>query len=627
MSAEPSTINFDPDELGKKYRLERDKRLRQDGNEQYQEVSGEFSYFVEDPYLDEEIEREPLEDEVEVLIVGGGFGGMLAAARLREAGIDDFRIIEKGGDFGGTWYWNRYPGASCDIEAYIYFPLLEETGFIPKQKYTNAAETLKYCHIICDKYKLYDSACLQTEVQATVWNEDEGRWLVTTNRGDKIRARYVVHSNGPLNRPKLPAIKGINDYKGHTFHTSRWDYAYTGGDTSGNLSNLKDKRVAVIGTGATAVQCVPHLGAAAETLFVFQRTPSSVDVRNNKATDPEWISTQEPGWHNERRNNFETLLTGGRVKKDLVADGWTEAFRLLFGTLRNKAPSKMKMFSWAATSVFSPEMYKSGFKDYMTKKATDYMDLANAMQMADYQKMEMVRARAEEIVKDKETAESLKPYYNQFCKRPCFHDEYLPTYNRDNVHLIDTDGKGLEEISEKGIIFNGVEYEVDCIIFATGFEVGTDYSRRAGYQIHGVDGMTVSEKWGNGLATFHGMHSKGFPNCFFFGPAQSGFTATYTYSLDEQSIHLAHILEEAKKKGATRIEASKEAEEGWIKTIIEKARLTASFQENCTPGYYNNEGKINQTPQNNTYGGGPIEFFSLMRKWRSKGKLEGLELN
>ena len=627
MSAEPSTINVDPDELGKKYRLERDKRLRQDGNEQYQEVSGEFSYFVEDPYLDEEIEREPLEDEVEVLIVGGGFGGMLAAARLREAGIDDFRIIEKGGDFGGTWYWNRYPGASCDIEAYIYFPLLEETGFVPKQKYTNAAETLEYCHIICDKYKLYDNACLQTEVQATVWNEDEGRWLVTTNRGDKIRARYVVHSNGPLNRPKLPAIKGINDYKGHTFHTSRWDYAYTGGDTSGNLSNLKDKRVAVIGTGATAIQCVPHLGAAAETLFVFQRTPSSVDVRNNQATDPEWISTQEPGWHNERRNNFETLLTGGSVKKDLVADGWTEAFRLLFGTLRNKAPSKIKMFSWAATSVFSSEMYKSGFKEYMTKKATDYMDLANAMQMADYQKMEMVRARAEEIVKDKETAESLKPYYNQFCKRPCFHDEYLPTYNRDNVHLIDTDGKGLEEISEKGIIFNGVEYEVDCIIFATGFEVGTDYSRRAGYQIHGIDGMTVSEKWGNGLATFHGMHSKGFPNCFFFGPAQSGFTATYTYSLDEQSIHLAYILEEVKKRGATRVEASKEAEESWIKTIIEKARLTASFQENCTPGYYNNEGKINQTPQNNMYGGGPIEFFSLMKKWRSKGKLEGLELN
>ncbi len=627
MSAELNEINFDPDELAKKYRLERDKRLRQDGNEQYQEVSGEFSYFVEDPYLEEEIEREPLTDEVEVLIIGGGFGGMLAAARLREAGIDDFRIIEKGGNFGGTWYWNRYPGASCDIEAYIYFPLLEETGFVPKEKYTNASETLDYCHLICKKYKLYDNACLQTEVTSTVWDENAGLWTVKTDRDDSIKARYVVHSNGPLNRPKLPAMKGINDFKGHTFHTSRWDYDYTGGDTKGNLTNLKDKRVAVIGTGATAIQCVPHLGASAETLFVFQRTPSSVDVRNNRPTDPDWISTQESGWHNERRNNFETLLTGGRVKEDLVSDGWTEAFRLLFGSLRDKAPSKLKMFSWAATSVFSPGLYKNGFKQYMTDKATDYMDLANAMQMADFQKMEKVRARAEETVKDQKTAESLKPYYNQFCKRPCFHDEYLPTYNRENVHLIDTDGKGLEEMSEKGIIFNGIEYEVDCIIFATGFEVGTDYSRRCGYQIEGINGLTVSEKWKDGLETFHGMHSRGFPNCFFFGPAQSGFTATYTYSLDEQSIHLAYILEEAKQRGAIRIEASKEAEDGWIETIIEKARLTATFQENCTPGYYNNEGKVNQTPQNNTYGGGPIEFFSLMKKWRSKGKLEGLELN
>ena len=362
-------------------------------------------------------------------------------------------------------------------------------------------------------------------------------------------------------------------------------------------------------------------------LYVFQRTPSSIDVRNNQATDPDWISTQKEGWHDERRKNFETLLTGGRVKEDLVSDGWTEAFRLLFGSLREKAPSKMKMASWAASSIFSPEMYKKGFKAYMTDKAMEAMDIRNAMQMADFQKMEQVRARADKVVKDEKTAESLKPYYNQFCKRPCFHDEYLDTFNRPNVELIDTDGKGLEEISEKGIVFNGKEYEVDCIIFATGFEVGTEYSRRAGYQIHGVEGKTVTQKWENGLATFHGMHSRGFPNAFFFGPGQSGFTATYTYSLDEQSIHLAYILEKLKDKGATRIEASQEAEEKWIETIIDKARITADFQENCTPGYYNNEGKINQTPQNNTYGGGPIEFFSLMKKWRSKESLEGLEIN
>ena len=627
MSAKLEQFDFDPEALRKKYRTERDKRLRQDGNDQYQEISGEFSYFAEDPYLEETIEREPLTDEVEVVIIGGGFGGMLAGARLREAGIDDFRIIEKGGDFGGTWYWNRYPGASCDIESYIYFPLLEETGFVPKQKYTNAPETLEYCKVICKKFNLYENACLQTEVTSTIWNEDTKRWLVKTNLNDEIKARYVVHSNGPLNRPKLPAIKGINDYKGHTFHTSRWDYEYTGGNSHGNLDKLKDKRVAIIGTGATAVQCVPHLGEGAKQLYVFQRTPSSIDVRNNQATDPDWISTQKEGWHDERRKNFETLLTGGRVKEDLVSDGWTEAFRLLFGSLREKAPSKMKMASWAASSIFSPEMYKKGFKAYMTDKAMEAMDIRNAMQMADFQKMEQVRARADKVVKDEKTAESLKPYYNQFCKRPCFHDEYLDTFNRPNVELIDTDGKGLEEMSEKGIVFNGKEYEVDCIIFATGFEVGTEYSRRAGYQIHGVEGKTVTQKWENGLATFHGMHSRGFPNSFFFGPGQSGFTATYTYSLDEQSIHLAYILEKLKDKGATRIEASQEAEEKWIETIIDKARITADFQENCTPGYYNNEGKINQTPQNNTYGGGPIEFFSLMKKWRSKENLEGLEIN
>ena len=618
--------SFDPDFLAQKYLEERDKRLREDGNDQYLEIKGEFSYFAEDPYVDEEIQRNPLEDEVEVIIIGGGFGGMLAAARLKEAGIKDFRIIEKGGDFGGTWYWNRYPGASCDIESYVYFPLLEETGFVPKKKYTDAPETLEYCRVLSKRFKLYEKACFQTEVTSTKWDEDIQRWIVETNKKDYMKAKYVVHSNGPLNRPKLPAIEGINDYKGHTFHTSRWDYKYTGGSSHGNLSNLKDKRIAVIGTGATAVQCVPHLGESAKQLYVFQRTPSSIDIRNNKETDEEWLISQKPGWHNERRNNFESLLTGAPIKEDLVSDGWTEAFRLLFGSIRNRAPSKLKMLSWALTSITSPEMYKVGLKQYMTNKAMAHMDIRNAMQMADYQKMEKVRSRADEIVQDKDTAESLKPYYNQFCKRPCFHDEYLQTFNLPNVELIDTDGKGLNKISEKGIVFEGKEYEVDCIIFATGFEVGTDYSRRAGYQIYGVDGISVSNKWQKGLSTFHGMHSKGFPNCFFFGPAQSGFTATYTYSLDEQSIHLAYILKSAKDRGASRIEASQKAEDDWVKTIIEKARITADFQEKCTPGYYNNEGKVNQNPQNNTYGAGPIEFFALMKKWRSKGTLEGLEL-
>ena len=619
--------DFDPDALREKYREERDKRVRADGNDQYIEVTGDFSHYVDDPYVEPGFVRDPVLEEVEVVVIGGGFGGMLAAARLRDAGIHDVRIIEKGGGFGGTWYWNRYPGASCDIESYVYFPMLEKTGFVPRQKYTNAPETLEYCEVLAKRFDLYDNALMQTEVISTEWNEDARRWLVTTNRQDCLKARFVVHSNGPLNRPKLPAIKGISSYKGHTFHTSRWDYAYTGGDSHGNLDNLSDKRVAIIGTGATAVQCVPHLGAGAKELFVFQRTPSSIDVRNNQATDPDWISTQQPGWQDERRTNFESLMTGVPVKEDLVSDGWTEAFRLLFGNLREKAPSKWWLAAWSLGGLLSKEFYQKGIKQYLTDKATAHMDLTRQMELADFAKMEKIRSRADSIVEDQETAEALKPYYRQFCKRPCFHDEYLSTYNRPNVHLIDTDGRGVDEFTEKGVMFDGKEYEVDCIIFATGFEVGTDYSRRAGYSIIGVNGMSVSEKWSNGLSTYHGMHSRGFPNCFFFGPAQSAFTATYTFSLDESSVHLAHVMTELKKRGATRVEASQAAEDAWVKTIIRKARLTEDFQKSCTPGYYNNEGHVNVNPQNNTYGGGPIEFFKLMKKWRAKGNLEGLELD
>jgi cation diffusion facilitator CzcD-associated flavoprotein CzcO len=619
--------DFDPDALREKYREERDKRVRADGNDQYIEVTGDFSHYVDDPYVEPGFVRDPVLEEVEVVVIGGGFGGMLAAARLKDAGIHDVRIIEKGGGFGGTWYWNRYPGASCDIESYVYFPMLEKTGFVPRQKYTNAPETLEYCEVLAERFDLHDNALMQTEVISTEWDEDARRWLVTTNRQDCLKARFVVHSNGPLNRPKLPAIKGISSYKGHTFHTSRWDYAYTGGDSHGNLDNLSDKRVAIIGTGATAVQCIPHLGAGAKELFVFQRTPSSIDVRNNQATDPDWISTQQPGWQDERRTNFESLMTGVPVKEDLVSDGWTEAFRLLFGNLREKAPSKWRLAAWSVGGLLSKEFYQKGIKQYLTDKATAHMDLTRQMELADFAKMEKIRARADSIVEDQETAEALKPYYRQFCKRPCFHDEYLPTYNRPNVHLIDTDGRGVDEFTQKGVMFDGKEYEVDCIIFATGFEVGTDYSRRAGYSIIGVDGMSVSEKWSNGLSTYHGMHSRGFPNCFFFGPAQSAFTATYTFSLDENSVHLAHIMTELKKRGATRVEASQAAEDAWVNTIIQKARLTEDFQKSCTPGYYNNEGHVNVNPQNNTYGGGPIEFFKLMKKWRAKGNLEGLELD
>ena len=591
-----STTEFDPQELRQKYRFERDKRLRVEGNEQYTDIS-DFAEYLEDPYMDS-VTREPLFDEVEVAVIGGGFGGLLAGARLREAGIEDIRMIEKGGDFGGTWYWNRYPGAACDVESYIYLPLLEEIGYIPTQKYSQAPEILEHSRAIARHFDLYRNACLQTEVTELRWDEAQLRWVIRTNRGDQMRARYVVMANGPLHRPKLPGIKGIETFKGHTFHTSRWDYEYTGGDSNGGLSKLKGKRIGIIGTGATAVQCVPHLGASADQLFVFQRTPSSIDVRNNRPTDPQWAASLEPGWQKERMNNFNALVSGGFAEVDLVNDGWTDIIGNLLIRLRQDA---------------SPDLSPEG--------------LARNLELADFEKMEQIRSRVENIVSDPSTAEHLKPWYRQFCKRPCFHDDYLATFNRPTVELIDTDGLGVDCVTEKGVVVKGVEYEVDCLIYATGFEVGTNFSRRAGYEIYGIGGKSLTEHWQDGARTFHGFHSHGFPNCFIVSGVQSGFTVNFPHMLEEQARHIAHILEHAQTNDIKRIEVTEESEEWWVERIISLSQNNIQFLESCTPGYYNNEGKpAARGVQSGSYGGGPVAFVQVLEQWRAEGDMRGLTL-
>ncbi|TDJ29319.1 MAG: NAD(P)/FAD-dependent oxidoreductase [Gammaproteobacteria bacterium] len=590
-------LGFDPDALRAKYRTERDKRLRDDGNEQYLQVTGKFAHFVGDPYVEPGFSREPLTDEVDVVVIGGGFGGLLAAARLREAGVTDLRIIEKGGDFGGTWYWNRYPGAQCDIESYIYLPLLEELDYVPQEKYSFAPEILAHSRAIGEKYDLYANACFQTEVTELRWDEEALRWEISTNRGDRMKARYVCMSNGPLNRPKLPGIEGIESFEGHTFHTSRWDYAYTGGDSNGNLTGLEGKRVGIIGTGATAVQCVPHLAESAEQLYVFQRTPSSIDVRGNKPTDPGWVKALESGWQEHRMRNFNTLVSGGVTDEDLVNDGWTDIIGNLIAISRSRKSENLTMEEMGAR-----------------------------MELADFQKMEQIRSRVDELVEDSATAEALKPYYRQFCKRPCFHDDYLPSFNRPNVKLVDTQGRGVERITEKGVVVDGHEYEIDCLILATGFEVGTSYNRRAGYEIIGRKRQTLSEKWANGMRTFHGFQTNGFPNCYFMGVTQGGFTANFPHLLNEQSVHIAYMISHGTNNNVHCMEATKEAEDEWVDTIKQMAIFSKNFLENCTPGYYNNEGKPGQGNSliGGQYGGGPVAFFKILQDWREEGSLQGL---
>ena len=591
-------IDFDPDALRARYKAERDKRVRADGEAQYIEVAGQFAHYAEeDPYADPNFSRDPVSEDLEIAVIGGGFSGLLAGARLREAGLDDFRIIEAGGDFGGTWYWNRYPGAQCDIESYCYLPLLEELKYIPKEKYSYVNEIFEHSQRIGKVYKLYDNALFQTRVNGLAWDESIKRWRISTNRGDDIRARFVIMALGPASRAKLPGIPGIEEFEGHSFHTNRWDYDYTGGDTTGGLTKLGDKRVAIIGTGATAIQCVPFVGKYAKQLYVFQRTPSSVDHRGNAPTDYAWAESLQPGWQRARRHNFADIIEGRPFETDLVSDGWTDIFR----TLANGAKHNMALGK----------------------------NPLEGAELADMVKMNGIRKRVDDTVVDQATAEALKPWYRQFCKRPTFNDKYLPTFNRPNVKLVDvSEAQGVERITPKGVVANGVEYEVDCIIYASGFEITTGLRRRVGFDITGRDGLSIYDYYKDGFRTLHGHSSRNFPNWFYVGVGQNGLSVNMTAMFDDQARHIAYIIKEVKARGAIAVEPTAEAEEAWVEVIRSVAILNRDFQNACTPGYYNNEGGERSGGLNGqTYTPGINKFNELLAEWREEGNLQGLQLH
>jgi len=603
----PATVTdpvdpIDHEALRARYRAERDKRLRADGNDQYLEPTGRFASFLDDPYV-ERVERDPLFDEVTVALIGGGFAGLVTGARLKQAGIDDVRIIEGGGDVGGAWYWNRYPGAMCDTAAMIYLPLLDDTGHMPSQKYTLAGEIFGHARRIATQFDLYDNALFSTEVTSLEWDDESSRWIISTDRGDVIRARFVAMGTGPLHRPKLPGIPGIETFGGHAFHTSRWDYDYTGGDPNGApLDQLGDKRVGIIGTGATAVQCIPHLARGARELYVFQRTPSSIDIRNNHDIDPEWFAELEPGWQKKWLLNFATLQTGGYADEDLVKDGWTDISQ----RIRDRVVAEMSK----PGQEFGPEVVMKAFEE------------------SDDEKMTEIRARVDAIVADPDAAEALKPWYRQLCKRPCFHDEYLQAYNEPGAHLVDTDGKGVERIDETGVWVGGVHYEVDCLIFASGFEVGTGYARRSGFETVGRGGETLSDHWAEGMQSLHGIHVHGFPNLFIEGPNQgANLISNITHNLVEAGTTIAAIVAHAADTGAGEVEVTEEAEQSWVR-LLETNETSFLGNPDCTPGYYNNEGKPTGRRERLNMSGypqGPVAYFDYIDRWRTSGEFEGLE--
>ncbi len=594
------TDEYDPQVVQARYLTERDKRLVP-GRADIVDVRHDerWARYLADPFTPV-TPRDPVVEDVDVVIVGGGIAGLVAGARLREAGVERIRIVDQAGGVGGTWYWNRYPGVMCDVEATIYLPMLEELGYVPRDRYASGAEILEHLQRIAERYDLTREALFHTGVLRAAWDEDAARWVVETDRGDRLRARWYVMAVGILNLLKLPDIPGMDAFAGHSFHSARWDYGITGGGPGEPMTELRGRTVALLGTGATGIQCLPPLGRDAEKVYVFQRTPSAIGVRGNRPTDPHFAEHLEPGWQETRWDNFQAVMLGRPVEEDLIDDGWTH--------------------DYAAVS------------NIPVRPGMTTADIVRAGEEIDYRIMQEHRHRVEGIVEDPATAEALKPFYRYRCKRPCFHDEYLAAFNLPNVELVDCPA-GIERIGERGPVVDGVEYPVDLIVYATGFEAElTPLARRAGHGVVGRGGVALAEKWEPGAAGIFGMLTRGFPNLFIMpAPGQQAVvTVNYTQLAVLGAELVAGTVAMQRRRGITVFDVEEEAERSWGQKVLDSHVDGSAFLAGCTPSRINNEGRPElMNPRNGNYGRGFGDWFAyrdLVRDWLARGEGEWLEL-
>ena len=595
------TPEFEPEAVRDKYAEERAKRMTEDRGVLYDVWHDQrFAEYLKDPFTPF-VEREPVVEDVDVAVIGAGMSGIVVGAKLRDQGVRKIVLIDKAGGPGGTWYWNRYPGVMCDVESYIYMPMLEEMNYVPSTRYAFGDEIRRHLESIAVKYGLVDDALFHTGVETSEWDEESARWVLHTDRGDVVRARYLIHAPGILNLLKVPAIPGIDEFEGKVFHTARWDYEYTGGGPDDpHLTKLADKVVAVVGVGASGIQAVPPLGESAKHVYVFQRTPSAIGERGNRPTEPEFAEQLRPGWQRERMENFSAIMIGRPVERDLVDDGWT---------------------------LHTARLNNPRIAEGMTAS-----DIAAMVEAFDFEVMETHRHRIDELVGDRSVAEKLKPYYRYGCKRPCFHDEYLVAFNNPKVTLVDCPA-GVTRMTKHGVVANGEEYDVDCVVLATGFEAElTPFPRRAGHTIVGRDGVTMEQKWKDGVLSLHGMTTHGFPNMFIMpAPGQQAVTThNFTHLMVVGAEHVAETIGALDAKGVKVFETTEAAEQAWTDIILSTWRDNSAFMAACTPSRLNFEGDPTQlNPRSGAYGGGYGDFFGyqdLLTEWRAKGDFEGFAL-
>lgn len=631
-----------------KYFIEAAKRKRADGTKQFEQLrlsdNEKLRHLADDIFADHTaLDKLPLPidsgDCVKFLILGAGMGGIVMAIKLIKQGasVDQILLVESAGGVGGTWYWNRYPGLHCDVEAYCYLPLLEETGYMPKQKYSSSVEIRKYLEDTVAKFNLQNRILFRTDAKGLEWNEDLKTWkaILTTRRGPEgkdeknisIQADFVTIASGLFPHPQVPRVPGLADFEGAMLHTARWDYNITGGssdDAFPELEKLRGKRVGIIGTGATAIQAVPQLAKYAKELYVFQRTPSQVNTRGQRDTDhAEWKEkiAKHPGWQKDRMENFALTLSGTLPPgaDDLVNDGWTrlQAYCALIGSSR--------------FGVIAPE------------KAQEHIGTLMAL---DSEHSAKARERIQQIVKDKDTAKNLTPWYPTWCKRPTFSDTYLDTFNNNHVHLVHTDGRGIDSVTSKSIVANGQDYPIDILVLSTGYRspsTSGDPGSLMGVEIRGKNGRRMADKWEQqGISTLHGVFTNGFPNLFFQSVAQGGATANYAHVIEVLSEHIASIIQaghkrSTEKQGKVEIELSAEAEDAWGMRIAQGAAYFSGVAI-CTPGYLTLEGEALQMPPADDpvammkkakaaiWSKGLVDFTREIERWRSNEKLEGVNI-